>query len=105
MGGDVGAQIYILDQYALVEIDDAQRVTGMGIAAVNAIPVNRHIGAPCFRDDEQLVDGALESIKHFLCFKCCRIDKEDLGPHLVDSDHAVRIAHGRSLLTLGSHTN
>ena len=73
-----------------LEIDDAQRVAGVRVAAVDAVAVDRHIGESGLGHDQQLVDGALETVEHLLRLVGRRIDEQDFGAHLVDADHPVR---------------
>src|SRR5262249_28602309 len=74
---------------ACLEIDDAERVTGIRVPAMNAVPVDRHIGASGFRHDEELVQGALKTVEHLLRLVGRRVDEQDLGVHLVDADHSL----------------
>src|SRR4029077_18593571 len=67
------------------------RVAGVGIAAVNAVAEDRHIGAALLGQHQQFVHGALEAIEHGLNRVADGIEEEDLGPHLVDRDQAARV--------------
>ena len=64
MRRDVRPQIDVADMSALVQIDDRQQMARIGIAAVNAVAENRHIGQPGFRHDEQFVHGARKTVEH-----------------------------------------
>src|SRR5947209_1486687 len=64
-------------------------MAGIGIAAVDAVAEDRHIGAALLRQHQQLVNGALEAVEHGLCHITDGIDEEDLRPHLVDRDQAA----------------
>ena len=85
-------QIDALDDFALDEIDDVERVTGIRIAAVNAVAVDRHIGAVGFRDHQQFVHRTLEAVEHGFRHVGLRIEKQDLAADLVDRDHAANVA-------------
>ena len=61
MRRDVRAQVDDRRVRAIVEIDDAEQVAGIWIAAVDAVAENRHVGAARSRAPQQLVDGALEA--------------------------------------------
>ena len=56
---DIGTQVDGGDMRALVQVEHARAMLRIGIAAVNAVAEDRHIGHAGFRHDQQLVDGAL----------------------------------------------
>jgi hypothetical protein len=70
-------------------------VAGVRVSAVNAVAINRHIGASGFGHDQQFVHGALETVEHLLCLESRRIDEQDFGAHLVDADHPVHSSVSR----------
>jgi hypothetical protein len=92
MRRDVGPQIDVADVGAFVQIDDAEQMTGIGIAAVDAVTEDRHVGEAGFRQHEQLVHRALKTLEHDLGLVAHRIEKQDLCPHLVDRDQSARAA-------------
>src|SRR5271163_4352503 len=67
----------------------------MRIAAMNAIAEDRHIGEAGFRHDEQFVHRFRKAVDRHLGGIGLRIEKQNLGSHLVDRDHAVfNACHG-----------
>ena len=89
MRRDIGAQIDRSDMGALVQIEDAEVMLRIGIAAVNAVAEDRHISEAGFRHHEQLVYGAREVIDHDFRRKVLRIEEQDFGANLVDGNHAM----------------
>ena len=87
----------------LGEIDDAQRMAGVGITTVNPVPEDRNVGEPGFLHDQELVHGTLEAAEHRLRFESLCIEKQDRGAHFIDADQP-RIAHflALPLVSLGS---
>ena len=73
-------------------IEHAQQMLRIGIAAVDAVAEDRHVGASGFRHDEQFVHGLRKAVDHDLRRVGRGIEKQDLGAHLVDRDHAVLYA-------------
>ena len=94
MRGDIGPQIDGGDMRALVQIENAEMMLRVGIAAVNAVAEDRHIGEAGFRHDEQFVHGSRKAVEHDLGRIGRGIEKQDFCPHLVDRDHPmVRVSH------------
>jgi hypothetical protein len=77
---------------ALGEVDDAQEVAGIGIAAVDAVAEDRHIGKAGLRHHQQFVHRARKTLEHDLRLIAHGIEEQDLRPHLVDRDQSARAA-------------
>jgi hypothetical protein len=75
---------------ALGEVDDAEQMAGIGIAAVDAVAEDRHIGEARLRHHQQFVHGAGKILEHDLGLVARRIEEQDLRPHLVDRDQSAR---------------
>ena len=58
MWRDTGPQIDVADMSAFLEVDDAEEMTGIGIAAVDSVAEDRHVGLAGLRNHEQFVHGA-----------------------------------------------
>ena len=76
-----------------MQIEDAQMMLRVGIAAVDAVAENRHIGhgglAAGLRHDQQFMHGAEKSVDHDFGLIGDRIEEQNFRSHLVDRDHAV----------------
>jgi len=92
MRRDIGAQIDRGDMGALVQIEDAEVMLRIRIAAVNAVAEDGHIGEAGFRHHEQLMHGAREAIDHDFRRKVLRIEEQDFGADLIDGNHAFYFA-------------
>ena len=86
MGRDQGPQIDVAGTRAALEIEDEQQMARVGIAAVDAVAEDRHVGDAGFRQHQQLVHGARKAVEHDLGLVADRIEEQDLRPHLVDPD-------------------
>ena len=89
MRRDIGPQIDGGDMGALVQIEDAKQMLRIGIAAVDAVAEDRHIGQAGLRHDEQFVHGAGKAVDHDFGLVGDGIEEQNLAAHLVDRDHAV----------------
>ena len=105
MRRDVGTQIDVADMGALFQVDDAQEVARIGIAAMDAVAEDRHIGKAGLRHHEQLVYRAGKAVQHDLSFESHGIEKQDLCADLVDGDDSARAvwARGHLLISLPLH--
>ena len=92
MRRDVRSQVDIADIFAAGEVNDAQCVAGIRVAPMDAVAIDRHVGKPGLRHDQQFVDRPLKSIEYFLRLVADRIDEQDFRAHFVDADHTVRIS-------------
>src|SRR6185437_14569287 len=100
--GDVLRQIDAGSHFAAEKIDDVQRVTGIRIATVDTISVDRHVGDPCLRHHQQLVHRTLKSVDRCFGFIGLRIEKQDFASNLVDCNDADKI--GCKVLFLNPQT-
>ena len=88
MWRDTGPQIDVADMRAFLEVDDAEEMTRIGIAAVDSVAEDRHVGEAGFRDHEQFVNGARKIIEYDLGLVGRGVEEQDFRPHLVDRDHS-----------------
>ena len=86
---NVRPQINVADMRAPLQVEDAHEMVRIGIAAVNAIAEDRHVGKPGLRHHQQFVHGARKAVEHDFGLVGDRIEEENLSPHLVDGDHAT----------------
>ncbi len=97
MRRDIGRKVDIADMGALFEIDDAEQMSRIGIATVDTVAEDRHIGEPGMRHDEELVHRAGKTVQHHLGLETDGIEKQNFCADLVDRDHSARglcIRHG-----------
>ena len=66
MRRDIGQQIDGGDVGALVQIEHAEQMLRIGIAAVDAVAEDRHIGHAGLRHDEQFMHGLGKAVDHDL---------------------------------------
>ena len=103
MRRDARPQIDVADMSSLVEVDDAQEMAWIGIAAVDPVAEDRHVGEAGFRHHQQFVHRAWKIVEHDFRLVAGGIEEQDFRPHLVDRDHSacvacVRHRSGASLL-------
>ena len=67
---------------ALLEIDDAKKMTWIGIASVDTVAEDRHISEVGFRHHEQFVHRAGKIFQHDLCLIGNWIEKQTFVPIL-----------------------
>jgi hypothetical protein len=89
MRRDVGCQIDIGDVPLHRKIHEGEQVAGIGIAPMNAVAVDRHVGGRAVAVDQQLVRHPLEVVEDHAHRVADRIEKQHLAAHLVDGDEAV----------------
>ena len=85
------------------EVNDAECVAWIWVASMDAVAIDRHVGKPGLRHDQQFVDRPLKSVEHFLRLVADRIDEQDFRAHFVDADHSVRIVRVRPWLRHSFH--
>jgi hypothetical protein len=90
MRRDIGREVDIADMGALFEIDDAEKMSRIGIAAVDTVAEDRHIGEASIRHDEELMHRAGKTIQHHLGRETDGIEKQNFCAHLVDREHSAR---------------
>ncbi len=88
--GDVGPQVDVPHVLAVDQIEDAEEMPRIRIAAVNTVAEDRHVGETGFRDHQQLVHVARKPVEHNLGRVGRWIEKQDLAAHLVDRDQPAR---------------
>jgi len=91
MWRDIGPEVDITNIGALLEIDDAKKMTWIGIAAVNTVAEDRHISETGIRHHEQFVHSAEKVFQHDLCLIGHWIEKQNFCAHLVDRDHSAEL--------------
>jgi len=64
-------------------------VTRIGVAAMNAVTEDRHIGKSSLRHHEQFVHRAGEAVQDGLGLEGHGIEEQDLGADLVDRDQSA----------------
>jgi len=89
MRRDIGREVDIPDMGALFEIDDAEKMSRIGIAAVDTVAEDRHIGEAGLRHDEELVHRAGKAVQHDLGLETDGIEKQNFCADLVDRDHSA----------------
>ena len=89
MRRDMGREVDIADMGALFEIDDAEKMSRIGIATVNTVAEDRHIGEASIRHDEELVHRAGKTVQHHLGLETDGIEKQNFCADLVDRDHSA----------------
>ena len=102
---DQRPQVDGVDQRPLVEIEHAQMVLRVRIAAVDAVAEDRHVGAAGFRHHQELMHGAGKSVEHDLGLVGRGIEEQHLAAHLVDRDQPACVAvlrHGPCPVTAKS---
>ncbi len=94
MRRDVGPEINVAEMLLFREVEDAQRMAGIGIATVDAVAIDRHIAEASFRHDKQFVHRALEAADLLADREGLRVEEKHFGAHLVDGNHPmVGFAH------------
>ena len=86
---DVRTQIDSRDMGAFAQVEHAEQMLRIGIAAVDAVAEDRHIGHAGLRNDEQFVDRLGEAVDHDFGRVGDGIEKQHLAAHLVDRDDAL----------------
>ena len=89
MRRDVGTKVDGGGMRALVQVEHANEMLRVGIAAMNPIAEDRHIGEAGFRHHQQLVHGARKSVDHQFGLVRGGIEKQHFAAHLVDRDHTA----------------
>ena len=89
MRRDIGPEVDVTDMGALLEIDDTQKMTWIGIAAVDTVAEDRHISEVGIRYHEQFVHRAGKIFQHDLRLIGNWIEKQNFCAHLVDRDHSA----------------
>jgi hypothetical protein len=84
---------------AFFEIDDGQQVARIGIAPVNAVPVDRDVGSRGLRHGEEFVGHAFEVVQGQRRCIVLRVEEEHLAAHFVDGNQpaCTRPAHSSPL--------
>src|SRR5262249_38369904 len=83
-------EIDIADMGASLQVDDAKKMTRIGIAAVDSVAEDRHIGEPRLRQDQKLVHRAGKAVEYNLGCKTDGIEKQNFCADLVVRGHSVR---------------
>ncbi len=90
MRRDIRMKIDGRNMRALMQIEHAELVLRIGIAAVNAVAEDRHIGqrrrAVGFRHDQQFMHGTLEAVDNDFGCVGLRVEEQNFRAHLVDGD-------------------
>src|SRR5262245_46856603 len=77
MRRDMGPDVDITNMGALLEIDDAKKMTWIGIAAVDTVAEDRHISEVGIRHHEQFVNRAGKIFQRDLCLIGNWIEKQN----------------------------
>jgi hypothetical protein len=87
--GNIGTQVDRADMRAFVQIENAQGMLRIGIAAVNAVAEDRHVGEAGLWNNKQFVHRARKAVDHHLGLIGRGIEEQDFPAHLVDCNHSV----------------
>ena len=90
MRRNVRCEVDIADMGASLQVDYAKKMTRIGIAAMDSVAEDRHIGEPRLRQDQKLVHRAGKAVEYNLGCKTDGVKKQNFCADLVDRDHSVR---------------